>query len=247
VFRNHQASIAFLEVQADIVLNDPNLDITIANCFKSHPILFAISGRGTHLWQIPYNPRMKPKVILEVMLDIYRRSKRVESAQPEVPNAKLLKLDDHTFFEEWGFGRIGENVESTVTIGSTRKIYLSETVMRGPIAFNSNALRELNYLNERAHPLAGDDHEITLRAWTDLNLRSGYMPIAYESPLSWGADRRKKPISEEINNLYLRFRQSFFKKESKLFIESGNLALVRPKKEILSISLENVAGGKHAV
>ena len=220
-FKNHRASIAFLEVQADIVLNDPNLDLIITKCFKSHPILFAISGRGTHLWQLPYNPKLKTRIVLEIMLDIYRRSKRVIPPQREAAKLRLLELDDHSFFEEWGFGRIGENVESRVEVGRSRKIYLSETVMRGPIAFNSNALRELNYLNERAHPLAGDDHEITLRAWTELSLRSGYMPINYESPLSWGADRRKKPLKEEFNNLYLRFRQSLLRKESKLCIDSA--------------------------
>lgn len=237
-FQNHKAKIAYLEVQADIVLEESDLDIKLAKCFKLYPELFAISGRGTHLWQLPYNPKLRPRVIFEILIDIFGRTRTKKNYKLNLSAGEILELDDIDFYENWGFGKIGIHTEAKVEVNQKRKIYLSETVMRGPISFNANALQRLNYLNEKAHPLAGDDHEVTLRAWLDLGLRSGYMPIAYESQIEWGADRSKKPIKEELSNLFLRLKQASHRKESRLFLESSNFELWRPNKGIIEVSLE---------
>jgi len=64
-----------------------------------------------------------------------------------------------------------------------------DIINRGPVAFNMNHLRTMNFLNEAYAPSDLDDADLSLRAWKQHKLRVGAYWINYLSPLHWGKSR----------------------------------------------------------
>jgi len=73
---------------------------------------------------------------------------------------------------------------------------IRDTINRGPIMFNHEILKSLNYLDEEFAPLAQDDSDLCLRAYKKGYVAGSYA-IDYVSDLSWGATR-SKPDSYKI-------------------------------------------------
>lgn len=60
-----------------------------------------------------------------------------------------------------------------------------DVINRGPIAFRTNYLKELDYLNDKYAPGALDDAEISLRAWLTRRWKTGAYWINYYSNPAW--------------------------------------------------------------
>ncbi len=85
---------------------------------------------------------------------------------------------------------------------------IRDGINRGPIAFNTEHLKSVNYLNEKYAPSDMDDADLCMRAWTQKKLRSGAFWINYISDIRWGKARAKdstmnvgKSISKNALNL----------------------------------------------
>jgi len=223
-----------VDIQADILVYERDFDRKIKKIFENFPDIVAVSGRGCHLWELPYNPRITPQVLKEILKDIVKRhfNASISESKPSI----TFELSPIRFFADRTFGRLDENVENKADIsGKIRTVWLSETVMRGPLAIRNSIFEEIGYLNSRAHPLAGDDHEFFLRAWKEKGFRTCYVPIAYESPLRFGNDRRKKPWRDEFFAVYLRLRMWIHSSESEFRATGELLDVNRPQKELREI------------
>jgi len=232
-----------VEVQADIIIQEKNFDRKIQKVFNAFPDIVAISGRGTHLWTDNYNPELSFGILKQIFKDIFSRQFGLISQKEEV-HSKTLVLDRIKFFSEDNFGRLGVYTESKPKMAvESRQIYLSETVMRGPLAFRNSSLVAHGFLNSRAHPLAFDDHEFFLRAWKQSGMRTCYLPINYDSPLSYGNDRRRKPWKDEIFVLWLRVKMWLHKGESELYLSKGFSEFEHPIREIRMVDFKEFEEG----
>jgi hypothetical protein len=194
-------------------------DIKILQIFKENPDIFTLSNRGTTPWPRNYSGRITIREFLGIIKGIVERNCRVRSKDlPVSTKPEKFYLDEDNFYSRKEFGRLGIYTElEPFYESSARSIWFGETVMRGPLAFRNSALKQLGYLNEKSHPLAFDDHELNLRAWRNLRLRAAYCPMSYSSPLIIGADRRSKPLREELRNIRWRFLQWIHHKDSALY------------------------------
>lgn len=107
-----------------------------------------------------------------------------------------------------------------------RKVFLSHTVNRGPLALRSSMLKELNYLDEEHYVLGEDEHDLFARAWVFKQWRCGFVPIEVYSPLEWGTSR--KPRSAEAQ-AYLDRRE---KQKPYGFLYQNNARIVYPESEV---------------
>jgi glycosyltransferase involved in cell wall biosynthesis len=76
--------------------------------------------------------------------------------------------------------------------GLRRNLFcVRDTINRGPVAFNMEHLRALNFLDENFSPSDLDDADLCMRAWLTKNLRCGVYWISYISKREWGKARSK--------------------------------------------------------
>jgi glycosyltransferase involved in cell wall biosynthesis len=96
-------------------------------------------------------------------------------------------------------GRIAQNIKhmdahvQTYTKRAGRELMtlprsrfaVREIINRGPIAFRTDYLKELGYLNEAYAPSVFDEADLSLRAWEQHRWKVGAFWIDYESDPSW--------------------------------------------------------------
>jgi len=83
------------------------------------------------------------------------------------------------------FNVAGKDVNSPRNIFSIRDV-----IVRGPILFNNDKLKELNYLDVDFAPLDSDDKDLCFRAYKQFGYVVGSYVIDYVSKLEWGGTRR---------------------------------------------------------
>lgn len=81
--------------------------------------------------------------------------------------------------------------------------YIRDIAMRSPVAFRSDYLRKLNYLNEEYAPSTLDEADSQMRAWEQFGLRSGLYWIDYLSKPSWS---KSKSVDSTMNESQNRVR-----------------------------------------
>lgn len=76
--------------------------------------------------------------------------------------------------------------------GLKRNIFaVRDVINRGPVAFKTECLKKLDFLNESYAPCNLDDADLCLRAWKKYGWRAGVLWINYISKSSWGKARAK--------------------------------------------------------
>lgn len=127
-------------------------------------------------------------------------------------------------------GKLGNKVTSPHEVlqefQNHRKVFLSHTVNRGPLALRASMLRELNYLDEEHYVLGDDEHDLFARACVLKQWRCGFVPVEVYSPLEWGSTR--KPRSAEAQ-AYLDSRMA---KASGGFLLQNRNRIVYPDPEV---------------
>jgi hypothetical protein len=68
---------------------------------------------------------------------------------------------------------------------------IRDIINRGPIAWKTEYIRKLNYLNEAYAPAYLDEADLCLRAWTEHKWKVGSFSIKYVSRTEWGKTRAK--------------------------------------------------------
>lgn len=178
-----------IEVQADMTIREPGFDALLKDALDSHPTIVAVSGRGAHSWAFAGLQRRRGLVDWSRALITKLLALR--------PAPKAYAPSRFEFAMGEAIGRLGKNSETPLA-RSARRLFLHESVMRGPLAFNRRLFDTVGGFDCANFFLGNDDHDFALRAWVNHSLRVGYLPIDFDSPLHIGSTRRKRTPEEEL-------------------------------------------------
>ncbi len=100
----------------------------------------------------------------------------------------------HNLFSEGGIGKLGHDIEKPISHLNVCKdfFYIFDSCVRGPLLFDREKLKELNYLDEEEYFLDNSDHDLMARAYIEKKYICGYVPIDFNSPLCDGSTRNNK-------------------------------------------------------
>jgi hypothetical protein len=73
---------------------------------------------------------------------------------------------------------------------------IRDSANRGPLLLRTSSLQKLNYLDPAFAPLDMDDHDLCMRAYTQLGQVSGCYWIDYISEPNWGSTRSNSKIAK---------------------------------------------------
>lgn len=226
-----------LEIQADMILDDKGFERRMINALECENNLVAISGRGVEpLMPIveqyrqtlgtdrAHNSSLLSYIVLRCIAQIKIFLKKVIKSDVTINYVKEpginkvhQEVSDEEFLNFGYAGRLGEKATHEITreILSNKKIYIGETVMRGPIIFDRDKYIQVGGLNCGAFFQGFDDHDFCARALL-MGFRVGYTPVKYSSPLSLGTTRKPRSIHTEIEIFKNILRIQIRKKKSPL-------------------------------
>jgi glycosyltransferase involved in cell wall biosynthesis len=202
-----------LEVQADMVIRDPEFEIRMMRAFQNFPSLAILSGRGvTTLDSIAkeYQLRKSKSFLvfaLELLhseaLKIYAQVKnRIFPAQSEIEMRDFPIVSDPVL----GYGRLGMAICAEIDgVYSLNEVFFGPYVMRGPLMIERSALKTLGYLDSDSFYLGFDDAEWCLRARAK-GLSVAFHPVVFDSELATGATRKRRSASQVATILWMEWR-----------------------------------------
>ena len=79
---------------------------------------------------------------------------------------------------------------------NTRTIWISQTVMRGPLCIDREKYLKTGGFDTESFFLGYDDHDLALRAFKEFKYRSGFTPIGYKSHPAWGSTRKTRSFNQ---------------------------------------------------
>ncbi len=98
----------------------------------------------------------------------------------------------------------------------SRKIWLGETIMRGPLILDRAKYLMTGGFKTDQFFLGNDDHDLNLRI-KDYGFKVGFTPIQFASPLVLGNSRRKSKLTSRIWRQVHRFARRKYLSESALY------------------------------
>lgn len=250
---NASSSSLFLEIQSDMLIEQPGYDQRLIEAIKSQPDLVAISGRGVHrisevlteYAKTAGSDRSRGRTIPRHLVNVIRTrahaikqknaALRVFSppSDSSISDHALFALQDD-FFVTGEVGQLGPLVEKKMEPKylEERKIFVGETVMRGPLLIDKEKLVELGDWDYGAFFQGFDDHDFCLKAYLSRGFRVGYVPIGFASPAFDGTTRKKKSLTSEfaiLSNL-IRIRRA--RRKSHLYLVAMSRTPQLPDPEI---------------
>ena len=233
----------FLEIQSDMFMEQRGYDKKLLEAISSYDDLIALSGRGVHKISdvvIEYkktagSDRSRGKTIPRHIVNVIRTRLRTlnrevvsESPFPEVSKNSISDRPSfalqNDFLTSGAIGQLGPLMETMIEAKyiQARRIFVGETIMRGPLLIDLEKLKKLGNWDEGSFFQAYDDHDFCLRAYISQGYRVGYVPISFASPTQDGTTRKRKPLVSEFSILsnLLRIRRA--RKESQLYLATIN-------------------------
>lgn len=148
----------------------------------------------------------KGKYILEMqadmeMIEVGFNEKLVK---PFLKHENIIAISGrccHSFDNRYGIGKIGLKIMKKLHEIENLDInsyYLAETCNRGPILFDNQKCKELQYLDEVNYFLGECDHDLFARAYEQKQWICGYVPIEFNANLVNGSTRKKRDKKNEI-------------------------------------------------
>lgn len=200
-----------IEIQADMEICESNFDQKMIRILKLNQDVFMLSARGImgfheiarHFIESQGTEASFNSSIIKFLRNRLRRTK-------EAKNSFILdkpgSLDDilpdaETFKRNKKAGRLGRFIEVDIPF-SEQILYVGETVMRGPIAFEKGRYLHLGGLDTKSFFLGFDEHDLNLRARNEMKWFAAYAPISFQAPLEHGSMRKNRSNKAKIE-LYL--------------------------------------------
>ena len=150
----------------------------------------------------------------------------------------------HNLFDTaGGIGKLGVLIEKSVSELNIdkNKFYTYETCNRGPLLFDRQKLKQLNYLNEINYHQDNSDHDIMIRGYLDYGYICGYVPIDFKSPLCDGATRKNiNNENEKINLKYKLLRMSQHKIKSSRLLDGNSINLYKKNWKKIDPKIYNI-------
>lgn len=220
-----------LEIQADMFIVDKGFDQRLIDAISSFNDLIAISGRGCHTFEEVYNAFQSSMGAatfdemnflgfllnrLQTLVRLIRRGQK--SGGDKFPTVLPCQLDltqlTSTIFPQLEVfqlsgkaGKLGQLIDSDLRTPQdfSRKIWVGETVMRGPLIIDKKKYLEIGGFDLNSFFLGYDEHDLFFRA-SLVNYRCGYVPIDFLSPLKSGTSRARRSWKTEYALMINLFR-----------------------------------------
>lgn len=229
-----------LEIQADMKILEYGFDKKFLQAIQSYSDIIMLSGRGTEkvsdfysfylesMWPEKIISRsfcsyifklltrfIKHLIPIFTLTFIKNYSKDRNFLKPHLFKNEIFP-DSNSFGKSGRAGKLGLNVNANIFCDK-RKIWLGETVMRGPLFIDKKKYYEVGGFDIEKFFLGFDDHDLAVRSWALRNYRCGYVPVNYFSPLEDGSTRKNKSLEQEIQLIRNLFRIKNKWKNSFLF------------------------------
>ena len=219
-----------IEVQADMSMTEPGFDRVLLAALSAAPELVAVSGRGAHTFSQLRGPVDLGS--LRILDKLFNRlftawARRVKSY---TPSSLEMHLSDQ-------IGRVSSLIDFPAAVTDRRRVYVHETVMRGPLAIARNDFEMLNGLDTQHFFLGNDDHDLAMRALTLHGRRVGYTPIGFDSPIEAGSTRT--PRSPESKKRYEELQHHYNKAFAQSALAMNLDTYQRPKRYSLAIQVDS--------
>lgn len=230
-----------IEIQSDMIITEKFFDVKMVKALTAYQDVLAVSGRGTH--QITpvmniyrkslgaeqsYSKSLMHHIINRIFYQVKRILRLVvrRKTLQIVSNEAIEYFDIHnelTFLRTGEAGRLGDliNLEQNKINLSANKMYLGQTVMRGPLIIDSEKYFEVGGFNKDYFFQGFDDHELFLKAWLDKKYRVGYVPVGFSSPLSIGTGRKPRSLKSEISFFLNLLRIRYFRSATLLSLSTN--------------------------
>jgi len=235
-----------IEIQSDMLILEEDFDLRLIKALESDNTLFAISARGvcdikrvfdsclkldeqsSFLRSVTRNIKSEFRSKLARLKVNYPKETRVKDNESIDLNAIIMKIfpSEDPYSEKQIAGFLDSLIEVLPYSGETEisksiernlgKVWIGETVMRGPLIFERSKYLKIGGLNTEAFFLGNDDQEMILRA-RKAGYKVGYSPIRFSSPLSLGSTRAKKTLSSKTWFLIHKFARRKKYLESSLY------------------------------
>jgi hypothetical protein len=229
----------FLEIQADMFIEQLGYDQKLIDAIGAHDDIIAISGRGVHKISEVVTEYAKtagsdrsrgksiPRHIVNVIRTRIRMIQQDSKLENQISDLTANSISDRPLFtlqtdflNSGAIGQLGLLIETKIepTSLKDRKIYVGETIMRGPLIIDLKKLKSVGGWDQGGFLQGYDDHDFCLRAYVVGGYRVGYVPISFASPTSDGTTRKKKTLMSEFSILanLIRIQQS--RKKSQLYL-----------------------------
>jgi hypothetical protein len=221
-----------------MIVYEYGFDKKMLKAIKLYPDILMLSGRGTHKVD-SFCDRYKSSLgaegsgkkfahhIRKRILGRARKyitfftykNKRTNFLSNQISDQSHIDriFPDLTSFLNTGkAGRLSSDVERDFSF-SENKIWLSETVMRGPLLIDKRKYYEIGGFDVDRFFQGYDDMDLALRGWFLRGYRSGFVAVKFISPLADGTMRKEKTIYQELQFFKNLFRIKKIWKKSTLF------------------------------
>lgn len=190
---------AFIEVQADMEIEEFGFDRRLVAALRSDDSLLAVSGRGGHDEdELGLEPKSRPRWVSYLREQVRRLFNKLHFARGRY---------EPSVIEHWlsnQIGRCGTLTDLPVGDRNRDTLYYMPTVMRGPLVVDRRKFDVLGGFDAQHFFLANDDHDLMARAWTLQGWRCAYLSVAYASPRELGSTRAKKsPEDAKLHRSYV--------------------------------------------
>ena len=245
----------FLEIQADMLVSDPGFDRRLVEMLQVFPDVIAISGRGAEkispIYE-EYESGLGSVITPGRSLGRYLISQVLRQIANQIGLSRAVRLplsnesdvrdyrDSESIlpnYEDFLFsgraGRLGNQI--SVPIGPdfpTHTVWLSQTIMRGPLAIDAGKYRRVGGLNTASFFLGYDDHEFALNSFVKFGFRTGFAPVNFDSPLEHGSSRKLRSLVDQIGIAFEMLRVRRKRKHTLLATEAAVSELAALKPEI---------------
>lgn len=247
-----------LELQADMIINDYGFDSRMLSAMSQQEKLCILSGRGVENFESVLNLYMNSlgtdraqvrSLFLYLVLRMLSQMKyflrfRRNNSEANQANSvatstpTFMEVSDSDFLKYGNAGRLGQSIENKIShqVLQEKKLYLGDTVMRGPLLVRRNLYQGLGGFDKNSYFQGFDEHDLCARAKRKA-YSVGYTPVDFESPPTLGTTRKRRSLKTEILIVANIIRISKSKRGSGLFkLQSLDLTQIAGQRKIIELT-----------
>lgn len=204
-----------IEVQADMVLLDESFDSRLIHAMQTNEDVLFVSGRGVEklgpvlerYWTTlgadvasvaNFRTYVFKRVMSLLFANLVKKTGNMNAAGRTLTPPEEIFPSSEEFEKTGQAGQLGHLVDSPLPENFDKsKLWVGETVMRGPLAIDMDKYRKLGGFDHTRFFLGYDEHSLVALG-ANMGYRVGYCPVRFSAPLSVGSTRSKRSLKSEF-------------------------------------------------